>query len=46
MLFPATAALVLVTPWLFAPVDLIAGVLVVLVAVTLVLRHRTATRTA
>ncbi|MFI2651364.1 low temperature requirement protein A [Micromonospora fulviviridis] len=46
VLFPATAALVLVTPWLFAPVDLIAGVLVVLVAVTLVLRHRTATRTA
>lgn len=46
VLFPAAAALVLVTPWLFAPVDLVAGVLVVLVAVTLVLRHRTATRTA
>lgn len=44
MLFPGAAALVLVTPWLFAPVDLIAGVLVVLVAVTLVVRHRTATR--
>jgi hypothetical protein len=44
LLFPGAAALVLVAPWLFAPVDLIAGVLVVLVAVTLVVRHRTATR--
>lgn len=46
VLFPGAAALVLVTPWLVAPVDLIAGVLVALVAVTLVLHHRTATRTA
>jgi low temperature requirement protein LtrA len=40
--FPAAAALVLAAPWLAAPVDLIAGVLVVLVAVTLVQRHRAA----
>ncbi|MET8836831.1 low temperature requirement protein A [Micromonospora sp. NPDC004540] len=44
VLFPAAAVLVLVTPWLVASVDLIAGVLVVLVVVTLVWRHRTATR--
>ena len=45
-LFPAAAALVLVAPWLPTPIDVIAGLLVVLVAVTLVERHRTATRTA
>jgi low temperature requirement protein LtrA len=44
VLFPAAAVLVLVAPWLFAPVDLIAAVLVALVAVTLVVRHRAATR--
>ncbi|MGY0005308.1 low temperature requirement protein A [Micromonospora sp. I033] len=46
VLFPAAAALVLVAPWLAAPMNLIAGVLVVLVAVTLVMRHRAATRAA
>ncbi|WP_244317267.1 low temperature requirement protein A [Micromonospora terminaliae] len=46
VLFPGAAALVLLAPWLVAPVDLIAAVLVVLVAVTLVLRHRAATRIA
>ncbi|MFI7428004.1 low temperature requirement protein A [Micromonospora sp. NPDC049836] len=45
-LFPAAAALVLVAPWLPMPIDVIAGLLVVLVAVTLVERHRSATRTA
>ncbi|MEU4482933.1 low temperature requirement protein A [Micromonospora sp. NPDC023966] len=46
VLFPAAAALVLMAPWLAAPVEVIAGVLVVLVAVTLVMRHRAATRTS
>ncbi|MGW5670598.1 low temperature requirement protein A, partial [Micromonospora sp. NPDC003776] len=45
-LFPAAALLVLAAPWLAAPVDVIAGVLLVLVAVTLVQRHRPRTRTA
>ncbi|MEU4366246.1 low temperature requirement protein A [Micromonospora chersina] len=44
VLFPAAAAVVLAAPWLPAPIEVIAGVLVVLVAVTLVMRHRTATR--
>jgi low temperature requirement protein LtrA len=46
LLFPATALLVLVAPWLPGPVDVIAGVLFVLVAVTLVQRHRSPTGTA
>ncbi|MGR6319700.1 low temperature requirement protein A [Micromonospora soli] len=46
VLFPGAALLVLVAPWLAAPVDVVAGVLLVLVTVTLVRRHRTPTRTA
>ena len=40
VLFPIAALLTLVTPWLPAPVPALAGLLFVLVAVTLVLRHR------
>ncbi|MFR9779863.1 low temperature requirement protein A [Micromonospora sp. MS34] len=46
VLFPAAALLVLVAPRLVAPLDVIAGVLLVLVAVTLLRRHRSRTRTA
>lgn len=46
MLFPAAALLILAAPWLPGPVDVIAGVLFLLVEVTLVQRHRLPTRTA
>jgi low temperature requirement protein LtrA len=43
VLFPIVSVLALVTPWLPAPVPALAALLFVLVAVTLVLRHRQAT---
>lgn len=43
--FPAAAALALVAPWLPAPIHVIAGLLSVLVALTLVMRHRPVPRT-
>lgn len=45
VLFPVAAVLVLVAPWLPAPIHVIAGLLFVLVALTLAVRHRAATRT-
>ncbi|SCG71247.1 low temperature requirement protein A [Micromonospora inositola] len=47
VLFPIAALLALVAPWLPAPVPVLAGLLFVLVAATLLLRHRgAADRTA
>ncbi|MGC1211404.1 MAG: low temperature requirement protein A [Micromonospora sp.] len=45
VLFPVAAVLVLPAPWLAAPIHVIAGVLFVLVALTVIVRHRGATRT-
>ncbi|MDZ5444972.1 low temperature requirement protein A [Micromonospora sp. 4G57] len=43
VLFPIAAVLVLAAPWLPAPVPALAGLLFVLVAVTLLMRHRQST---
>lgn len=45
VLFPVAAVLVLVAPWLPAPIHVIAGLLCAVVALTLIVRHRAATRT-